>query len=95
MHLFIDSDGTDENTDVLVIGEDGTCLGELQGVTGIQWSLVSGMKAAEVHLVMLTDVPGRFLADKVLINELKLAGVAETGLISRLSRSLSRVLSRG
>lgn len=69
MKLFIDSDGTAAGTDVLVIGDDDMPVGELEGLVGIKFEAVTDGQA-QVTLVVL-DVPGRYLADKILIHELQ------------------------
>lgn len=70
--LYIDSDGTLAGTHVLVIGEDGTCLGELKGVQAVKWDIAaaSGHRKGMAGL-LVANTPGRFLANEVLINELK------------------------
>jgi hypothetical protein len=69
--LYVDSDGTPRGTRVLVIGEDDMCLGEIRGVLSVDYH-TARHKRASVRL-HVADVPGRFLADAVLIKELKLA----------------------
>lgn len=66
--LYIDTDGSRTGTHVIVIGEDGTCLGELDSVHAIDYHL--GLRS-EVKLTLL-KVPGRFLADEVLIETIKI-----------------------
>lgn len=91
-YLFIDSDGSPGSTTVLVCGDDGACLGELQGVQRIDWS-VEKRKNSAVR-VTVAKVPGRFLANEILIEQLRLK--EDRGVTTRwLGRSLRRVLRRG
>lgn len=69
--LYIDSDGTGRGTHVIVIGEDGSYLGELKTVKRLKYS-VEVNERATVELTV-TQVPGRFIADQVLISELESA----------------------
>jgi hypothetical protein len=61
--LYVDSDGSVGGTHVLVLGEDGQCLGELRHVTALDWNLAVSGGRAELKLRVLR-VPGRYLADK-------------------------------
>lgn len=67
--LYIDSDGTPGGTHVAVLGEDGSCLGELKRVEKVDFSL-STESMAEVKLT-IRRVPGRFLANEVLIETIR------------------------
>lgn len=67
--LFIDADGHFGSTDILVLGEDGSALGQLDGVVGLNYQVDHVRRKARVDLTLLS-VPGRFLADDVLIKEL-------------------------
>lgn len=90
-YLFIDSDGSPGSTTVLVCGDDGACLGELQGVQRIDWSIEVRKNAAA--RITVAKVKGRFLANDVLIHELKSSRTART--TSWLGRSLRGALRRG
>lgn len=70
--LYIDSDGTVTGTHVLVLGDEGELLGELEGVRHVQWdiSAMDGRRKGMAGL-LVQDVPGRFLVNEVLIEQLK------------------------
>lgn len=67
--LYIDSDGTGPGTHLIVVGEDGSFLGELKQVMELDYHLRTDDKA-QVK-VTVREVSGRFLANKVLIHELR------------------------
>lgn len=67
--LYIDCDGTPRGTHVVVIAEDGTCLGELKRVQKVEYNL-SVKSMPQVTLTVL-KVPGRFLAQQALIKTVK------------------------
>jgi hypothetical protein len=69
--LFIDCDGTSRATQVLVLGEDGSCLGQLKSVMAIDYRL--SMKKVPVVKLTVAKVPGRFLANEVLLKTVNLS----------------------
>lgn len=69
--LFIDCDGTPHGTHVVVIGEDGTCLGELKCVQKVDYSL--SVKSRPQVTLTLLKVPGRYLASEALVKTIKVS----------------------